>query len=104
MRRLFLHRKRKELQQAVERIERMERYFEEIQSAVTKNRSAVFEDEKLNRKWKELLQYYEDGQWMKDYERDERGELPVGLKRGVLSEDGVYNLLTEIEEKNGENA
>lgn len=43
----------------------------------------------------ELLQYYLGGQWLRDYEADERGELPKDLKRGVLSEDGVWNLLNE---------
>ena len=32
---------------------------------------------------------------MKDYEADEAGELPKDLKRGVLSEDAVYDLITE---------
>ena len=36
---------------------------------------------------------------MQDYQMDERGELPKGLKRGVLSEDGVYHLLTELEQE-----
>ncbi len=40
-----------------------------------------------------LLQYYLGGQWLRDYEADERGELPEDLKRGVLSEDGIWNLL-----------
>lgn len=44
---------------------------------------------------RELSDYYFGGQWLLDYEADERGELPKDLKRGVLSEDGVWNLLTE---------
>lgn len=44
---------------------------------------------------RELMDYYFGGQWLQDYQADERGELPEGLKRGVLSEDGVWNLLTE---------
>ena len=28
-----------------------------------------------------------------DYEADERGELPPDLKRGVLSQDALYDLL-----------
>ena len=36
-------------------------------------------------------------QWIKDFENDERGELPLDLKRGVLSEDGLYNLLSEVD-------
>ena len=40
-----------------------------------------------------LIDYYESGQWLRDYEADERGELPVTLKRGVLSQDGLWDLL-----------
>ena len=43
----------------------------------------------------ELTDYYFGGQWLADYQADERGELPADLKRGVLSEDGVCNLLTQ---------
>ena len=42
---------------------------------------------------RELRDYYENGQWLLDYEADERGELPANLKRGVLSQDGLWNLL-----------
>ena len=45
----------------------------------------------------ELSSYYESDLWMEDYEADEAGELPDNMKRGVLSEDGLYNLLTEYE-------
>ena len=41
----------------------------------------------------ELVDYYESGQWLKDYEADERFELPRDLKRGVLSQDGLWDLL-----------
>ena len=42
---------------------------------------------------RELREYYENGQWLLDYEADERGELPGDLKRGVLSQDGLWDLL-----------
>ena len=35
---------------------------------------------------------------MQDYEDDEAGKLPKDLKRGVLSEDAVYDLITENRE------
>ena len=41
----------------------------------------------------ELVRYYESGQWLRDYELDEQGLLPPDLKRGVLSQDGIYDLL-----------
>jgi hypothetical protein len=43
-----------------------------------------------------LKEYYEGGQWLEDFRADERGELPPDMKRGVLSEDGLWNLLSEI--------
>ena len=46
----------------------------------------------------ELTDYYFGGQWLLDYQADERGELPKELKRGVLSEDGVWNLIAELEQ------
>lgn len=32
----------------------------------------------------------------KDFRDDEKGLLPPDLKRGVLSEDGIWNLLEEV--------
>jgi hypothetical protein len=36
---------------------------------------------------------------MADYQADEKGELPSDLKRGVLSEDGLWNLLSNIQKQ-----
>ena len=43
---------------------------------------------------KELAAYYEDDDWREDFEADEAGKLPADLKRGVLSEDGIYDVLS----------
>ena len=67
------------VQEVLERLERAFDDFQSVQSLVT-----------------ELSDYYE-GDWRSDFEADERGELPVDLKRGVLSEDGLYNLLTQYD-------
>ena len=48
------------------------------------------------------MQYYESGLWLQDYERDEKGELPEKLQRGVLAEDTLWNLICEIEEEQHE--
>ena len=37
------------------------------------------------------------GKWQEDYEADEAGKVPADLKRGVLSEDGLYNLLHDAD-------
>ena len=46
----------------------------------------------------ELRDYYTGGQWLEDYEAEERGELPEDLKRGVLSQDGLWDLMAELEQ------
>jgi len=42
-----------------------------------------------------LKEYEESGQWLEDYEADERGEVPGDLKRGVLSQDGLDEVFEE---------
>ena len=40
-----------------------------------------------------LRNYMESGQWKKDFEADEAGLLPPDLKRGILAEDALFDLL-----------
>ena len=42
-----------------------------------------------------LEKYYGSEDWKQDFADDEVGHLPKNLKRGVLSQDGVWNLLSE---------
>ena len=44
-----------------------------------------------------LSAYYESPLWREDFEADEAGLLPNDLKRGVLSEDAVYGLLSDYD-------
>ena len=50
------------------------------------------------KQFKKLSDYYGSSRWMKDFEADEAGKLPRDLKRGVLSEDAVWDLLSENRE------
>ena len=43
------------------------------------------------------MNYY-GSNWLKDYEDDESGKIPKDLKRGVLSQDAIYNLLAKNRE------
>ena len=81
----------------IDRVKKMELYFDTICDAVALNPNAVSEDEKIAEMFYELLGYYENGQWLKDYESDERKELPSDLKRGILSQDAFYDFLSEID-------
>ncbi len=42
---------------------------------------------------KQLEDYYTSENWKSDFALDEAGELPASLKRGVLSEDGIDEVL-----------
>ena len=44
---------------------------------------------------KSLSDYYSSPAWKRDLAADEAGLLPEDMKRGILSEDGIYNLLEE---------
>ena len=43
-----------------------------------------------------LKAYYESQAWKDDFALDEAGKLPADLKRGVLSEDGIYDMLENL--------
>ena len=47
-----------------------------------------------------LGEYYGSDMWRQDFADDEAGLLPADLKRGVLSEDGLWNLLVDVRELN----
>ena len=85
------------LAETIERIRRMEYYFDTLCAAVASEPHLLKDDGSVQAMLLSLMTYYENGQWLLDYEADERGLLPPWLKRGVLSEDGVYHLLSEIE-------
>lgn len=86
------------MENRIDRIMRMELYYDTIRQALQSN-TAWLSDAPMQAMLTELNAYYTGGQWLADYEADERGELPHDLKRGVLSQDGVFDLLEEIRER-----
>jgi len=80
----------------IERIKWMEQRFDKALTAI-KDKSvdslnAIKEDVA------ELSKYYGSELWKLDFAADEAGRFPSGLKRGVLSEDGIWNLLSDYRE------
>ena len=43
---------------------------------------------------KKILSSYYKSLWKDDFEADEKGLIPKDMKRGILSEDGLYDLLS----------
>lgn len=81
----------------VERIEKMEKIMDRVSASVRTVEKALQEFAQLEEDIDTLNSYYMDGQWRKDFEADEKGKLPKNLKRGVLSEDALFDLLEETD-------
>ncbi len=81
----------------IERIEHFEKIFDETSESVNELSNALKKYSMVQEKYFELMKYYGE-EWRQDYEDDEAGKIPKDLKRGVLSQDGIYNLI----EKNRE--
>lgn len=73
----------------------MEAHYDIASEAVHQLMEALRRYKKARSSIEALKAYYESGEWIKDFEADEKGLLPNDLKRGVLSEDGLWNLLTD---------
>ena len=77
----------------IARIERMERVLNEAQQTLHELENVSKRYHSMLYEVEELTAYYESTAWREDFEADERGEIPVDVKRGVLSEDGKYSFL-----------
>ena len=79
----------------LDRISQMEDRFDEVTRVMAALDEAVSEYADFKSEIQALQEYMESGQWKEDYEADEAGKIPANVKRGVLSEDGLYDLLEE---------
>ena len=79
----------------IKRIESMEEKYIKSQKAIKELNKALKEYSQAQDSIRELAAYYSSPEWKKDFIDDEKGKLPKDLKRGVLSEDGIYNLLDD---------
>lgn len=82
----------------IKRIEEMEAALDASTAALRDLSAALEEYEAVADRIQKLEEYYDSGAWREDFETDEAGLVPPDLKRGVLSEDALYDLLTEHEE------
>lgn len=89
------------IREATDRIRKMEQFFDALQEASVTHPSGILENPSYREMLRSLTQYYENGQWLFDYELDELGFLPPDLKRGVLSQDAVFDFLEAIRDLNG---
>ena len=75
------------------RIQEMERRLDEATAAVGQMEEALERYEAAQEAVERLARYLDSEEWQRDFADDEKGLLPQDLKRGVLSEDGIWNRL-----------
>ena len=80
----------------MDQLERI-RYMEQLLDFVIEARKEQHANQEKSARIQEairiLADYYGSKEWKQDFADDEAGLLPKNLKRGVLSEDGIWNIL-----------
>ena len=82
----------------IARIRKMDRRLNQALAAVKRLELALEKYEAAQDDIAALGEYYGSDLWKQDLADDEAGRLSNDLKRGVLSEDGIWNLLTDCKE------
>ena len=79
----------------IQRIQHMEALLHQATQAVEQLQTALDRYAAARQAIRQLDDYYPSPLWRQDFEADEAGQLPPDLKRGVLSEDTIWNLLDQ---------
>ena len=82
----------------IARIRKMERRLNRASTAMKRLEAALDKWEAVQEDIDALEEYYGNDLWKQDFADDEAGLLPADLKRGVLSEDALWDLLTACKE------
>lgn len=79
----------------IRRIQHMEELLNTCSSNIESLFHALEQYKECYPQYKELIDYYSNGLWQQDYEDDTNGKIPQDMKRGVLSQDAVYDLILD---------
>ena len=81
----------------IERIQHMEKLLNFIIEARKEQHANQEKSARIQEAIRILAEYYGSDDWKRDFADAEAGLLPKDLKRGVLSEDGIWNVLSSEE-------
>ena len=82
----------------LERIARYEQILDHAEAVARQAEEALDAYDTVQAELKELEKYYTGREWKADFDADAAGKLPAGMKRGVLSEDGIDSVLERFRE------
>ena len=80
--------------ETIERISHFEQLLDTVTPVLKDLETALDRFDDIQEAVQELSAYYGSESWHSDLAEDEAGNLPADLKRGVLSEDGIYDVLS----------
>lgn len=86
----------------IERIQTMEQHLDKALSAIRALDQALEQYADAQDSIEILKTYLSSKEWKKDFSASEDGRLPADLKCGVLSEDGIWNMLDDVRALNSE--
>ncbi len=89
----YICREKDRIIRAVRRISKMESILDEALKRIDNAKMVPKELFEYQTEIRRIEEYYSGPDWKEDYALDEEGLLPGDLKRGVLSEDGIYDVL-----------
>lgn len=81
----------------IERIQYMEKLLDYVIMTRKEQNINPQKSAKIQEAIRILAEYYASDDWKRDFADDEAGLLLKELKRGVLSEDGIWNVLSSEE-------
>ena len=81
--------------ETIERIQHYEGLLDAVGPVLEDLETALDRFDEVQEAVQELSAYYGSDEWHADLAEDEAGRLPRDLKRGVLSEDGIYDVLSD---------
>ena len=79
----------------IKNIENMEKILNNTEEIFRKLQDVLDKLEKNQNDYKKLSEYYGSEEWFSDVEDSNNNLLPKDLKCGVLSEDAVYDLISD---------
>ena len=83
-----------------ERIKEMEQRLDWASAVLMRLSAALGDYAEAQEDIRALEAYYGSDEWKQDFSDDEAGLLPQDLKRGVLSEDDIWNLIEDCRDLN----
>lgn len=76
-------------------IQQMEKNLNQITQFLGEAKNLLSRWKEIQPQIKELERYYQSPEWLKDHDASNQGKIPSHIAHGVLSEDAIYNTLSD---------